>query len=267
MLVVQILKPNWYIDFKVRSFEQVPVKYIPYIKNVGEEKYGTDSMCYVVFPLRRMVTSTFYRRDYLPAEGAWEGEGASEGNGRRAGGRNPRPLWDSSSSSARGRGGVVWGCSGEKDSMVSSLPRRRGGVRVVNVNQLVKLDIDVDTVFYDPQWLLEKKLEMLHSLGYQEEDAWWEYSPSGKHIHVLIVLKDPVSTKELFDLQFLLGDDHKRVYFNYLRYSVMGENAIHFNVLYAYKKSLTFSDKVKAILRHWFRSKQYSKKRMLGQTT
>jgi len=267
MLVVQVLKPNWYIDFKVRGIEQVPVKYIPYIKNVGEEKYGTNSMCYIVVPLRRMEPPIVYRRDYLPAEGAREGERANQGDGGGAGGRDFGLVRGSSSSSARGRGGVVWGCSGEKDSLVSPLPRRRGGVRVVNVNQIVKLDIDVDTVFYDPQWLLEKKLEMLHSLGYQEEDAWWEYSPSGKHVHIIIVLKDPVPTKELFDLQFLLGDDHKRVYFNYLRYSVMGEDAIHFNVLYAYKKSLTFSDKVKAILRHWFKSKQYSKKRRDGQTT
>jgi len=138
---------------------------------------------------------------------------------------------------------------------------------MVNMNQLLKLDIDVDVNFYDPQWLLQKKLQQLHALGYQEEEAWWEYSPSGKHVHVLIVLKDPVSTKELFDLQFLLGDDQKRVYFNYLRYSVMKEDAIHFNVLYTYKKSLTFSSKVKAILRHWFKSRQYSKKRILGHTT
>ena len=267
MLVVQVLKPNWYIDFKVRGIEQVPVKYVPYVRTIGEEKYGTNSMCYVIFPLRRMEPPTFYRRDYLSAEGAWEGEGANSGNGGGVRGRNPRPLWDTGFAVVGRRRSVVWWCDREAGSMVSPLPRRRGGVRMVNVNQVVKLDIDVDTVFYDPQWLLEKKLEMLHSLGYQEEDAWWEYSPSGKHIHILIILKDPVPTKELFDLQFLLGDDHKRVYFNYLRYSVMGENAIHFNVLYAYKKSLTFSDKVKAILRHWFKSKQYSKKRKDGQTT
>jgi len=144
--------------------------------------------------------------------------------------------------------------------VVPQVSRGRGGIYMVDVNQIVKLDIDVDVDFYDPKWLLEKKLSMLHSLGYQEEDAWWEYSPSGRHVHIIIVLEDPIPTKELFDLQFLLGDDQKRVHFNYLRYSVMGEEAIHFNVLYRYKKSLTFSDKVKAILRHWFKSKQYSKK-------
>ena len=267
MLVIQVLRPNWYIDFKVRSIEQVPVKFIPYIKTIGEEKYGTDDMCYIVVPLRRMEPPTFYRRDYLPAEGTQEGETANQGDGGGAGGRDFGLVWNPSFAVAGRRGGVVWWCCGEKGSVVPSVSWRRGGVRMVSANQIVKLDIDVDTVFYDPQWLLEKKLEMLHSLGYQEEDAWWEYSPSGKHIHVLIILKDLVSTKELFDLQFLLGDDHKRVYFNYLRYSVMGEHAIHFNVLYAYKKSLTFSDKVMAILRHWFKSKQYSKKRKDGQTT
>jgi hypothetical protein len=260
MLIAQVVKKGWYIDFKVRSLEQIPTKYIPYIKNVGEEKYGTNNMCYIEFPLRRVVTPTFRGRDYLLTFAEGEGEGADKGNGGGARGRDTGLIWDSSFTIAGGRGGVVWGCSGEKSGMVSSVSWRRGGVYMVTANQIIKLDIDVDTVFYDPQWLLEKKLQVLHGLGYWEEDAWWEYSPSGKHVHIIIVLKDPLPTKELFDLQFILGDDHKRVYFNYLRYSVMGEDAIHFNVLYTYKKSLTLSDKLKAILRHWFKSKQYSKK-------
>jgi len=260
MLVVQVVKPNWYIDFKVDSLDDIPAKYIPYIKTIGEEKYGTDSVCYIIIPLRRMVTPFIRGGDYLFTFTEAEGEGANQGNGGGVGGHDIGLVRDSSIASSRGRGDMVWWCSGEKDSLVSPLPGRWGGIYMVDQRQIVKLDIDVDVDFYDPQWLLEKKLEMLHSLGYQEDDAWWEYSPSGKHVHVLIVLKDPVSTKELFDLQFLLGDDQKRVYFNYLRYSVMKEDAIHFNVLYAYKKSLTFSDKLRAILRHWFRSKQYSKK-------
>jgi hypothetical protein len=267
MLIAQVVKKGWYIDFKVRTLEQIPVKYIPYVREVGEEKYGTDSMCYIIIPLQRMEPSTFRGRDYLYAFEEREGERADKGNGGGIGGRDFRPLWYSSSTVARGRGDMVWRCSGKESSMVSQLSWRRGGVYMVTANQIIKLDIDVDTVFYDPQWLFEKKLQILHGLGYWEEEAWWEYSPSGKHIHILIMLKDPVSTKELFDLQFLLGDDHKRAYFNYLRYSVMKEDAIHFNVLYAYKKSLTFSDKLKAILRHWFKSRQYSKKRMEGQTT
>jgi hypothetical protein len=260
MLVVQVVKKGWYIDFKARSLEQIPVKYIPFIREIGEEKYGTDSMCYIIVSLRRMVTSLVYRGDYLSAEETREGEGTDKGNGGGIGGHDIGLVRYSSSSFVRRRGDMVWGCGGEKSDMVSPLPGRRGVIRMVSVNQIVKLDIDVDVDFYDPNWLLEKKLQQLHALGYQEDDAWWEYSPSGKHIHILIILKDPVPTKELFDLQFLLGDDQKRVYFNYLRYSVMGEDAIHFNVLYAYKKSLTLSDKLRAILRHWFKSKQYSKK-------
>jgi len=267
MLIAQVIKKGWYIDFKVRTLEQVPVKYIPYIKTVGEEKYGTDSVCYIEFPLQRVVTPIVYRGYYLLTEEARKGEGTDKGNGRGIGGHDIGSFWYSSITFTRGRGSMVWGCNGQKNRVVSSISWRRGGVHVVTVNQILKLDIDVDTVFYDPQWLLEKKLQILHGLGYWEEDAWWEYSPSGKHIHIIIILKDPVSTKELFDLQFLLGDDHKRVYFNYLRYSVMKEDAIHFNVLYAYKKSLTFSDKLKAILRHWVKSRQYSKKRIEGQTT
>jgi len=267
VLVIQVVKKGWYIDFKVNSLADIPVKFIPFIREIGEEKYGTNDMCYIILPIRRMVTSIVYRGYDLLTFTKGEGEGASEGDGGGVRRYDSRPLWDSSSSFAGGRGSVVWWCSREKGDMVSPIPGRWGIIRMVNVNQIVKLDIDVDVDFYDPNWLLEKKLEMLHSLGYQEDDAWWELSPSGKHIHILIILKDPVSTKELFDLQFLLGDDQKRVYFNYLRYSVMKEDAIHFNVLYAYKKSLTFSDKLRAILRHWFKSKQYSKKCREGQTT
>ena len=260
MLIAQVVKKGWYIDYKVSLFEQIPIKFIPYIKTIGEEKYGTDNMCYIILPLQRMESSTFRRGYYLPTQGAWEREGANSGNDTRTRGRNPRPLWHTNFEFVRGRGSMVWWCSVQESRVVPQVSWRWRGVRMVDVNQIVKLDIDVDVDFYDTNWLLEKKLSMLHSLGYQEEDAWWEYSPSGRHVHIIIILKDPISTKELFDIQFILGDDHKRVYFNYLRYSVMEEEAIHFNVLYRYKKSLTFSDKVKAILRHWFKSKQYSKK-------
>ena len=267
MLIAQVVKPNWYIDFKVDSLAEIPVKFIPYIRTIGEEKYGTDSVCYIIIPLRRVVTSTIRGRYYLFAEETREGERANSGNGGGIGGHDIGLVRDSSFAITGGRGDMVWWCDRKTDSLVSPLPGRWGVIRMVSVNQIVKLDIDVDIGFYDPNWLLEKKLQQLHALGYQEDDAWWEYSPSGKHIHILIVLKDLIPTKELFDLQFLLGDDHKRAYFNYLRYSVMGEDAIHFNVLYTYKKSLTFSDKLKAILRHWFSSKQYSKKCKEGQTT
>jgi len=260
MLVVQVVKKGWYIDYKVDSLEQIPVKFIPYIETIGEEKYGTDNMCYIIISLRRMVTPLVYRRYDLFTFTEGEGERTDKGNGGGIRGHDIRPFWDSSITFAGGRGDMVWWCDRKTDSLVPSISWRRGVIPMVSVNQIVKLDIDVDIGFYDPQWLLEKKLQQLHALGYQEDNAWWEYSPSGRHIHILIILKDPVPTKELFDLQFLLGDDHKRVYFNYLRYSVMGEDAIHFNVLYTYKKSLTFSDKVKAILRHWFKLKQYSKK-------
>jgi len=137
----------------------------------------------------------------------------------------------------------------------------------VNQRRLIKLDIDVDIQYYKPEWLLSQKVKLVELLGYEVERAWWEISPSGRHVHVLIMLKRPISVKELFDLQFILGDDHKRSEYNYLRYSVMGEDAIHFNVLYAYKKPFTFPDKLRAILRHWFKSLQYSKKRKGEQIT
>jgi len=267
MLIAQVVKPNWYIDFKVNSLEDIPIKYIPYIRSIGEEKYGTDNMCYIIIPLRRMVTPLVRGGYDLSTFEEGQRERTGEGNGGGIGGHDPRPLWDPSPSAFGRRGGLVWWCSGKESDVVPQLSGRWGRIYMVDQRQLIKLDIDVDTIFYDPNWLLEKKLQQLRALGYQEEDAWWELSPSKKHLHIFIVLTDPIPVKELFDLQFLLGDDQKRVYFNYLRYSVMKEDAIHFNVLYTYKKSLTFSDKFKAVLRHWFKSRQYSKKRIEGQTT
>jgi len=267
MLIAQVIKRGWYIDYKVRSIGDIPTRYIPFIEKIGEEKYGTDNMCYIILRLRRMGTSHFRGGTGLRTVGSEEEEATDSRINGGIGGSDFRPLRGSGAPLTDGRGGFLWWCGGKEDSVVSPLSTRWGRVYVVDQRQLIKLDIDVDVHFYDPNLILEKKLEMLRSLGYKEEDAWWEHSPSKKHIHILIVLTDPIPVKELFDLQFLLGDDPKRAEFNYLRYSVMGENAIHFNVLYKYKRSLTFSDKFKAILRHWFRSKQYSKKRKEGQIT
>lgn len=265
MLIAQVIKKGWYIDYKVKNIDQIPTRYIPFIRTIGEEKYGTNAVCDVIVQVRRVEPSIIYRRDDMRTVD--EREGTSETNGGGVDRHDPRFVWNPGFTFIGGYGNMVqWGCR-QANFLVSSLSRGRGGVRVVDVRQLVKIDVDVDVNFYDPNWLLEKKLLQLKALGYDYEDAWWELSPSGKHIHIIILLKDPIPVKELFDLQFLLGDDHKRVYFNYLRYRVMGEQAVHFNVLYKYKKSLTFSDKVKAILRHWFKSKQYSKNRRLGQTT
>jgi len=175
VLVVQIVKKGWYIDFKVNSIADIPTKFIPCIREIGEEKYGTDNMCYIILPLRRMEPSIIRGRDYLPAVTEGEGKGTSEGNGGGVGGHDSRPLRDSSTTIARGRGDMVWWCSGEKSNMVPQISWRRGVIRMVSVNQIVKLDIDVDVDFYDPNWLLEKKLQMLHSLGYQEDDAGGEF--------------------------------------------------------------------------------------------
>lgn len=267
MLITQVVKKGWYIDFKVNSFDEIPTKYILFTKTIGEEKYGTNSVCYVILRLRRMGSSRFCRSSWLRAFNSIKGEATDKGINGGIGRPNFGLIRDSSPSFTVGRRDMVWWCSGKEGNMVSQIPGRRRGIYMVDVRQMLKLDVDVSINYYDPNWLLDKKLQQLHALGYDYDDAWWEYSPSGKHIHIIIVLKDVIPVKELFDLQFLLGDDPKRAEFNYLRYSVMKDDAIHFNVLYTYKKSITFSDKLRAILRHWFRSLQYSKKRIDGQIT
>ncbi|ACB37262.1 hypothetical protein AFV9_gp28 [Betalipothrixvirus uzonense] len=252
MLIAQVVKKGWYIDFKVDKLDDIPARYIPYIRSIGEEKYGTNSVCYIIIRLRRVEPPAFRGSNWLLTAGREEGERVDKGNRGGVGRPASGFIRHSGFGIADGRGDMVWWCSGVQNNVVSPIPGRRGRIYMVDVRQILKIDIDVSVNYYDPNWLLEKKSQQLRALGYDYDDAWWEYSPSGKHIHILIILKDPVTVKELFDLQFLLGDDPKRVEFNYLRYSVMGEDAIHFNVLYTYKKKLSLKDKIRTIIRHYF---------------
>jgi hypothetical protein len=261
MLIAQVVKKGWYIDYKVKDIDDIPIRYVIHVKTIGYEKYGTDCVSYIELRLQGMDSSDFRGSGRVFKFREGKGKGSNRGNRGGTHGSALRFIRGSSPRSFERRGDMVRRGTGVYHFMVSPGSETEKGVSMVNQLRLVKLDIDVDIQYYEPEWLLSQKVRLVESLGYEVERAWWEISPSGRHIHILIMLKRPLTVKELFDLQFILGDDPKRSEYNYLRYSVMGEDAIHFNVLYAYKKPFTLSDKLRAILRHWFKSLQYSKKR------
>ena len=267
MLIAQVIKRGWYIDYKVRSIDDIPLRYILHIKTIGYEKHGTDCVSYVIVPLYGMEPPHLCRSRWVSKFRERKGKGSDRGDRGGTHGSALRFIRSPSPRSFERRGYMVrWG-TGVYHLMVPPGSETEKGVSLVNQLRLIKLDIDVDIQYYKPEWLLSQKVKLVESLGYEVERAWWEISPSGKHVHILIMLKRPLTVKELFDLQFVLGDDHKRSEYNYLRYSVMGEDAIHFNVLYAYKKPFTLLDKLRAILRHSFKFLQYSKKRKGEQIT
>jgi len=267
MLVAQVVKRGWYIDYKVNSLDDIPIKHVLYIKTIGYEKHGTDCLSYIEFRLSGVEPPHFCGSRWLSKFREGKGERPNRGDRGGTHGSALRFVRSASPRSFERRGSMVRWRTGVYHLVVPQRSETEKGVSLVNQLRLIKLDIDVDIQYYKPEWLLSQKVRLAESLGYEVERAWWEISPSGRHVHILIMLKRPLSVKELFDLQFVLGDDPKRSEYNYLRYSIMGEDAIHFNVLYAYKKPFTLSDKLRAILRHWFKSLQYSKKRKGEQIT
>jgi len=54
MLIAQVIKRGWYIDYKVRSIDDIPLRYILHIKTIGYEKHGTDCVSYVIVRLQGM---------------------------------------------------------------------------------------------------------------------------------------------------------------------------------------------------------------------
>ena len=100
--------------------------------------------------------------------------------------------------------------------------------------------------------MLEDKLKMLTTLGYEYETAGWRLSPSKQHIHIKIVLSREVPLDELFYLQFVLGDDPKRATFNFMRLKHFPHNAKFFNVLFEKKVKVSRWLKLKILLKKVF---------------
>lgn len=98
-------------------------------------------------------------------------------------------------------------------------------------SSLIKIDIDVKV---PKKWLkefIETRQLILKKLGYEIEYITYYKSKHGYHFY--FKLKNELkSRKEKVKLQFLLGDDHNRVYFNLLRLKFSEYASAVFDVLF-----------------------------------
>ena len=116
-------------------------------------------------------------------------------------------------------------------------------------DNVVKIDVDTPVEYYDPNRVLEDKIKMLKALGYGYTDAYWRYSSSKRHIHIIIKLDREVDIPTLFYLQFVLGDDQKRSMLNFYRLKYFPDKAKYFNVLFEKKVKIGKKKKMKMLVK------------------
>ena len=80
---------------------------------------------------------------------------------------------------------------------------------------VAKVDVDVKMDAELLRKFVETRLAIISSLGYKLD--YYRYAETEKGYHFWFALADKLGDRELCDLQFLLGDDHTRCRFNYLR--------------------------------------------------
>jgi hypothetical protein len=96
---------------------------------------------------------------------------------------------------------------------------------------LIKIDLDVKVSKELLNEWLELRKVMLKHLGLDYEYITCYESNKGYHIY--IKLKQDVTPKRIIELQFLLGDDHNRVWCNFQRYEHNDDDVlVDFNILF-----------------------------------
>jgi hypothetical protein len=98
----------------------------------------------------------------------------------------------------------------------------------------LKIDIDVKVAKEELQlWICTRKLLLKH-LGYTVNKV--RVASSRKGYHIWIHVNEELTRYEVALLQFLLGDDHRRCYYNFIRCDL--KHANKFNILFNRKLDL-----------------------------
>jgi hypothetical protein len=99
------------------------------------------------------------------------------------------------------------------------------------LTNILKIDIDVKVSRTELElWVCTRKLLLKH-LGYTVKKV--KVTNSKKGYHIWIHLNESCTRYEIALLQFLLGDDHRRCYYNFLRCDLRHANT--FNILFNFK--------------------------------
>ena len=251
VFICEIRNPIAYVDVKGDKVEYCAS---PFVSEIGEEKWGTylvpGTFIRLRIPLTPALRGGSRLRKVVKTVDKKRGETSDILPEGRACGQDYGNVWNRCSFDFYRSGGILRRGRRDKDHVESRILIRDeivGGY--VDARRVLKVDVDIPTSLYSYREMFEKRTSMLRKLGYQIEDARLEFSSSGEHVHYVIVLKEPLANaKEVYDLQVLLGDDQKRATFNYVRYKAIGDNSLHFNVLFKRKMKITRWQKIKLYL-------------------
>lgn len=102
--------------------------------------------------------------------------------------------------------------------------------------RVAKIDVDVKMGAELLQKFIETRVKMLEWLGYRVLKVRWRETERGYHFWFTVERRDsfPISDRELWEIQFLLGDDINRVNYNLIRLQVGKFN--DFNALFSEKR-------------------------------
>lgn len=80
---------------------------------------------------------------------------------------------------------------------------------------ILKIDVDVKMAEKLLDKFIRTRIAILEALGYEFKKMNWAETRKGYHFWIEV--REKLSDEEICELQFLLGDDHSRCRFNYLR--------------------------------------------------
>jgi len=102
---------------------------------------------------------------------------------------------------------------------------------VHSVSSILKVDVDIKMDVVMLQRWVETRKRMLESMGYHVVDVNYRYTRHG--MHFWFILQEQLDAYTRATLQFMIGDDHRRCFYNFYRARLGVFD--HFNALFGVK--------------------------------
>jgi len=84
-----------------------------------------------------------------------------------------------------------------------------------SVSSILKIDVDIRMDRDMLQRWIESRKRMLESMGYHVVDVNYRYTKHG--MHFWFILNESLDSNTRAMLQFMIGDDHRRCFYNFYR--------------------------------------------------